>query len=169
MQRAGGHGGPEDKPGGLERRAALPGAPSPENVLTRLLFAEQNLERQVLQTQCRRLEAQHYSLSLTAEQLSHSMAVSRGPRAPGGAWKAAGVGGGLQTPRAVSPCKPVFITRTGVVRGDAARPCCPVHARGAADLGRCRAVKGLGCQGSFELAGVSASRALRGAQAPGRA
>ncbi|XP_019327071.1 PREDICTED: LOW QUALITY PROTEIN: genetic suppressor element 1 [Aptenodytes forsteri] len=35
---------------------------------------EQNLERQVLQTQCRRLEAQHYSLSLTAEQLSHSMA-----------------------------------------------------------------------------------------------
>uniref|UniRef100_A0A8C9LB88 Gse1 coiled-coil protein n=1 Tax=Pavo cristatus TaxID=9049 RepID=A0A8C9LB88_PAVCR len=37
---------------------------------------EQNLERQVLQTQCRRLEAQHYSLSLTAEQLSHSMAVS---------------------------------------------------------------------------------------------
>ncbi|NXG62419.1 GSE1 protein, partial [Hemiprocne comata] len=37
-------------------------------------LAEQNLERQVLQTQCRRLEAQHYSLSLTAEQLSHSMA-----------------------------------------------------------------------------------------------
>uniref|UniRef100_UPI000B4D3248 genetic suppressor element 1 n=1 Tax=Lonchura striata TaxID=40157 RepID=UPI000B4D3248 len=37
---------------------------------------EQNLERQVLQTQCRRLEAQHYTLSLTAEQLSHSMAVS---------------------------------------------------------------------------------------------
>ncbi|XP_064414690.1 genetic suppressor element 1 isoform X3 [Latimeria chalumnae] len=35
---------------------------------------EQNIERQVLQTQCRRLEAQHYSLSLTAEQLSHSMA-----------------------------------------------------------------------------------------------
>ncbi|NXQ28234.1 GSE1 protein, partial [Alaudala cheleensis] len=35
---------------------------------------EQNLERQVLQTQCRRLEAQHYTLSLTAEQLSHSMA-----------------------------------------------------------------------------------------------
>lgn len=30
----------------------------------------------MLQTQCRRLEAQHYSLSLTAEQLSHSMAVS---------------------------------------------------------------------------------------------
>jgi hypothetical protein len=41
-----------------------------------LIFSEQNLERQVLQTQCRRLEAQHYSLSLTAEQLSHSMAVS---------------------------------------------------------------------------------------------
>lgn len=35
---------------------------------------EQNVERQVLQTQCRRLEAQHYSLSLTADQLSHSMA-----------------------------------------------------------------------------------------------
>lgn len=31
----------------------------------------------MLQTQCRRLEAQNYSLSLTAEQLSHSMAVSR--------------------------------------------------------------------------------------------
>lgn len=30
----------------------------------------------MLQTQCRRLEAQQYSLSLTAEQLSHSMAVS---------------------------------------------------------------------------------------------
>ncbi|XP_062033358.1 genetic suppressor element 1 isoform X2 [Lepus europaeus] len=38
---------------------------------------EQDLERQVLQTQCRRLEAQHYSLSLTAEQLSHSMAELR--------------------------------------------------------------------------------------------
>ncbi|XP_072492335.1 genetic suppressor element 1 isoform X3 [Notamacropus eugenii] len=38
---------------------------------------EQNLERHVLQTQCRRLEAQHYSLSLTAEQLSHSMAELR--------------------------------------------------------------------------------------------
>ncbi|XP_076989333.1 genetic suppressor element 1 isoform X2 [Tamandua tetradactyla] len=38
---------------------------------------EQNLERQVLQTQCRWLEAQHYSLSLTAEQLSHSMAELR--------------------------------------------------------------------------------------------
>ncbi|XP_054125514.1 genetic suppressor element 1 isoform X4 [Melozone crissalis] len=38
---------------------------------------EQNLERQVLQTQCRRLEAQHYTLSLTAEQLSHSMAELR--------------------------------------------------------------------------------------------
>ena len=49
-------------------------------VSTSLVFSEQNLERQVLQTQCRRLEAQHYSLSLTAEQLSHSMAVS--PRAP---------------------------------------------------------------------------------------
>lgn len=44
-----------------------------------LVFAEQNLERQVLQSQCRRLEAQHYSLSLTAEQLSHSVAVSGAP------------------------------------------------------------------------------------------
>lgn len=34
---------------------------------------EQNLERQVLENQCRRLEAQNYNLSLTAEQLSHSM------------------------------------------------------------------------------------------------
>lgn len=34
---------------------------------------EQSLERQVLETQCRRLEAQNYNLSLTAEQLSHSM------------------------------------------------------------------------------------------------
>uniref|UniRef100_A0A3Q3STZ4 Gse1 coiled-coil protein b n=1 Tax=Mastacembelus armatus TaxID=205130 RepID=A0A3Q3STZ4_9TELE len=34
---------------------------------------EQSLERQVLQNQCRRLEAQNYNLSLTAEQLSHSM------------------------------------------------------------------------------------------------
>lgn len=51
---------------------------------TRLVFSEQNLERQVLQTQCRRLEAQHYSLSLTAEQLSHSMAVSAtGEEGPG--------------------------------------------------------------------------------------
>ncbi|XP_075694413.1 genetic suppressor element 1 isoform X3 [Rhinoderma darwinii] len=35
---------------------------------------EQNLERQVLETQCKRLEAQHYNLSLTAEQISHRMA-----------------------------------------------------------------------------------------------
>ncbi|XP_072277563.1 genetic suppressor element 1 isoform X2 [Pyxicephalus adspersus] len=35
---------------------------------------EQNLERQVLESQCKRLEAQHYNLSLTAEQLSHRMA-----------------------------------------------------------------------------------------------
>ncbi|XP_053556990.1 genetic suppressor element 1 isoform X3 [Bombina bombina] len=35
---------------------------------------EQNLEKQVLETQCKRLEAQHYNLSLTAEQLSHRMA-----------------------------------------------------------------------------------------------
>ncbi|KAJ3593907.1 hypothetical protein NHX12_006240 [Muraenolepis orangiensis] len=34
---------------------------------------EQSVERQVLQSQCRRLEAQNYNLSLTAEQLSHSM------------------------------------------------------------------------------------------------
>lgn len=48
-----------------------------------LFLAEQNVERQVLRTQCRRLEAQHYSLSVTAERLSHSMAVrlsrERGP------------------------------------------------------------------------------------------
>lgn len=47
-----------------------------EDTLPSLVFSEQNLERQVLQTQCRRLEARHYSLSLTAEQLSHSVAVS---------------------------------------------------------------------------------------------
>ncbi|CAH2324111.1 Hypothetical predicted protein [Pelobates cultripes] len=35
---------------------------------------EQNLERQVLESQCKRLEAQHYNLGLTAEQLSHRMA-----------------------------------------------------------------------------------------------
>ncbi|KAM3918359.1 genetic suppressor element 1 isoform 5-T5 [Leptodactylus fuscus] len=35
---------------------------------------EQTLERQVLETQCKRLEAQHYNLSLTAEQISHRMA-----------------------------------------------------------------------------------------------
>ncbi|XP_010776752.1 genetic suppressor element 1-like [Notothenia coriiceps] len=34
---------------------------------------EQGLERHVLQSQCRRLEAQNYNLSLTAEQLSHNM------------------------------------------------------------------------------------------------
>ncbi|KAJ6657182.1 hypothetical protein lerEdw1_002771 [Lerista edwardsae] len=38
---------------------------------------EQNLERQVLQTQCKRLEAQRYSLSVTAEQLSHTMTELR--------------------------------------------------------------------------------------------
>lgn len=38
-------------------------------------FLEQSLERQVLRDQCRRLEAQNYNLSLTAEQLSHSMGV----------------------------------------------------------------------------------------------
>lgn len=36
---------------------------------------DQSLERQVLQSQCRKLEAQNYNLSLTAEQLSHSMGV----------------------------------------------------------------------------------------------
>lgn len=40
-----------------------------------LFFLEQSLERQVLRDQCRRLEAQNYNLSLTAEQLSHSMGV----------------------------------------------------------------------------------------------
>lgn len=54
------------------------------------VFPEQDLERQVLQAQCRRLEAQHYSLSLTAEQLSHSMAVSLRDRARSG---------GLASPR----------------------------------------------------------------------
>uniref|UniRef100_A0AAY4BCZ4 Genetic suppressor element-like domain-containing protein n=1 Tax=Denticeps clupeoides TaxID=299321 RepID=A0AAY4BCZ4_9TELE len=34
---------------------------------------EQSIERQVLQNHCRRLEANHYNLSLTAEQLSHTM------------------------------------------------------------------------------------------------
>uniref|UniRef100_A0A8C6SJ64 Gse1 coiled-coil protein n=1 Tax=Neogobius melanostomus TaxID=47308 RepID=A0A8C6SJ64_9GOBI len=34
---------------------------------------EQTVERQVLENQCRRLEAQNYNLSLTAEQLSRSM------------------------------------------------------------------------------------------------
>ncbi|XP_043562533.1 genetic suppressor element 1 isoform X3 [Chiloscyllium plagiosum] len=34
---------------------------------------EQNIERQILQAQCRRLETFHYNLSLTAEQLSLSM------------------------------------------------------------------------------------------------
>ncbi|XP_059362202.1 genetic suppressor element 1-like isoform X1 [Carassius carassius] len=34
---------------------------------------EQSIEQQVLQSQCRRLEVHHYNLSLTAEQLSHSM------------------------------------------------------------------------------------------------
>ena len=40
-----------------------------------LVLPEQGVERQVLQSQCRRLEAQNYNLSLTAEQLSHSMGV----------------------------------------------------------------------------------------------
>uniref|UniRef100_A0A8C7C806 Gse1 coiled-coil protein n=1 Tax=Oncorhynchus kisutch TaxID=8019 RepID=A0A8C7C806_ONCKI len=35
---------------------------------------ERCMERQVLHSQCRRLETQNYTLSLTAEQLSHSMA-----------------------------------------------------------------------------------------------
>ncbi|KAK6318136.1 hypothetical protein J4Q44_G00114270 [Coregonus suidteri] len=35
---------------------------------------ERGMERQVLHSQCRRLETQNYTLSLTAEQLSHSMA-----------------------------------------------------------------------------------------------
>uniref|UniRef100_A0AAY4B4J9 Genetic suppressor element-like domain-containing protein n=1 Tax=Denticeps clupeoides TaxID=299321 RepID=A0AAY4B4J9_9TELE len=34
---------------------------------------ERCIEQQVLQSQCRRLEAQHYSLSVTAEQLSHKL------------------------------------------------------------------------------------------------
>lgn len=65
----------------------------------------------MLQTQCRRLEAQHYSLSLTAEQLSHSMAVSWGFW--GGTWPLQGI-----HPTAVSPsillqrphCPPVSLS-----------------------------------------------------------
>uniref|UniRef100_A0A673HWR9 Genetic suppressor element 1-like n=1 Tax=Sinocyclocheilus rhinocerous TaxID=307959 RepID=A0A673HWR9_9TELE len=34
---------------------------------------EKSIEQQVLQSECRRLETQHYNLTLTAEQLSHSM------------------------------------------------------------------------------------------------
>lgn len=40
------------------------------------LSLEQSIERQVLHSQCRRLEVHHYNLSVTAEQLSHSMGVS---------------------------------------------------------------------------------------------
>lgn len=40
-----------------------------------LSLSERGIERQVLHSQCRRLETQNYTLSLTAEQLSHSMAV----------------------------------------------------------------------------------------------
>ena len=72
-----------------------------ENLPTSLTFSEQNLERQVLQTQCRRLEAQHYSLSLTAEQLSHSMAVSLGSHPPRKGIQISCGGGGLKTPHAL--------------------------------------------------------------------
>lgn len=58
------------------KEAARGPGPCAQETSHRLVFSEQDLERQVLQAQCRRLEAQHYSLSLTAEQLSHSMAVS---------------------------------------------------------------------------------------------
>ncbi|XP_052452855.1 genetic suppressor element 1 isoform X1 [Carassius gibelio] len=34
---------------------------------------EKSMEQQVLQSECRRLETQHYNLTLTGEQLSHSM------------------------------------------------------------------------------------------------
>lgn len=37
---------------------------------------EWSIERQVLHNQCKRLEAQNYNLSRTAEQLSVTMAVS---------------------------------------------------------------------------------------------
>ncbi len=43
--------------------------------LSLCLTLEQSIERQVLHSQCRRLEVHHYNLSLTAEQLSHSMGV----------------------------------------------------------------------------------------------
>lgn len=38
-------------------------------------LSERSIEQQVLQGECRRLETQHYNLTLTAEQLSHSMRV----------------------------------------------------------------------------------------------
>ena len=70
-------------PAALERGHA-PGREACAQMSPWLVFSEQDLERQVLQAQCRRLEAQHYSLSLTAEQLSHSMAVSLRNRAGSG-------------------------------------------------------------------------------------
>lgn len=39
------------------------------------LFTEWSIERQVLQSQCKRLEAQNYNLTRTAEQLSLTMGV----------------------------------------------------------------------------------------------
>lgn len=47
--------------------------------LSLCLTLEQSIERQVLHSQCRRLEVHHYNLSLTAEQLSHSMGVRNTP------------------------------------------------------------------------------------------
>lgn len=40
------------------------------------LFSEWSIEKQVLHSQCKRLEAQNYTLTRTAEQLSLSMGVS---------------------------------------------------------------------------------------------
>lgn len=39
------------------------------------VFTERDIESQVLQSECRRMEAQHYHLSVTADQLSVSMGV----------------------------------------------------------------------------------------------
>lgn len=50
----------------------MPGLPLPVSFT---LSLEQSIERQVLHSQCRRLEVHHYNLSVTAEQLSHSMGV----------------------------------------------------------------------------------------------
>lgn len=40
------------------------------------VFTERDIESEVLQSECRRMEAQHYHLSVTADQLSVSMGVS---------------------------------------------------------------------------------------------
>lgn len=42
-----------------------------------ILCTEWSIERQVLHNQCKRLEAQNYNLTRTAEQLSVTMGVSQ--------------------------------------------------------------------------------------------